>query len=152
MIEEVLEEAAEESLGVYEFWLADCYDNLSPEDHYTAYGSGTVPPIDLEWRSPFLGKTLEDASEFVRGAPRNGVLNLEHLVVLNKSLYSEKGWLTAYKFCRGGVPVPLPLIAKYATCMLSVYHYDMWKHYVEDYYRDGRPANDWGRNFNHIPM
>jgi len=147
----VLQRAADELPDVYELWLADSYDNLSPEDPRRA-PDGTKPPIDPLWRSPFAGKTPEDAAEFVRRAPRDQGLNLEHFVVLDKSLYIEKGWVTAYKFCRGGVLAPLPLVAKYATMMLSVYHYDMWKHYVEDYYRDGWPGGNRDRSFDHVAM
>ena len=137
MIEEVIQQAAHKTSGDYLLWLADSYDNLPVEDGVRA-PMGTVPPINPEWRSPFT--TIERAAEFIKGAPRDRGLDLQHFVVLDKDLYLEKEWLIAYKFGRGGVPVPLPVVAKAITFMLGGYDRNMWKHYVEDYYRDGRPG------------
>lgn len=124
MIEDVIEQAAHETSGAYLLWLADSYDNLPVEDGVRA-SIGTVPPIDPLWRLSFF--TVEEAADFVKAAPRDRGLDLQHFVVLDKNLYLDKGWLTAYKFGRGGVPVPLPVVAKAITFMLSGYDRHRWE-------------------------
>lgn len=68
MINEVLQKNADETYQCYFLWMADKYQNLPAiTDRRTM---ATRPPIDSEWASPFLGKTLEEAAEFVKNGPK----------------------------------------------------------------------------------
>ena len=53
---------------------------------------GTTAPIDRTWHSPFAGKTVEDAANFVRGAPKPPKpLCKLFFAVLQKQYYEESG-------------------------------------------------------------
>ncbi|KAF2170362.1 hypothetical protein M409DRAFT_19182 [Zasmidium cellare ATCC 36951] len=68
IIDEVLTKNADALHQCFFLWLADSYQNLPAitEERTMA----TKPPIDPGWTSPFLGKTLEEAAEFVKNAPK----------------------------------------------------------------------------------
>lgn len=74
---------------MYTYWLVSSYENL-PQDG----DEGTECPIDPTWRSPFIGKTIEDLVEFSSKAPADRGLNKIHFMVLDKKQYNEKGWVT----------------------------------------------------------
>jgi hypothetical protein len=49
--------------------LADTYDTLP--DYARGFSpGGTTAPIDANWRSPFIGKTVPDVVKFIRDTPR----------------------------------------------------------------------------------
>lgn len=62
-ISEILR-ANEEKAGKY-LWLADTYDTI-PDYSPTELGlQGTLGPIDSNWRSPFVGFSVEAAAAFI---------------------------------------------------------------------------------------
>ncbi|KJX92720.1 hypothetical protein TI39_contig5830g00006 [Zymoseptoria brevis] len=77
------------------FWLADDYNNLAD---YPDIGlderieHGTHLPLDEGWRSPFVGKTLEDAAGYLRSVPKpRKPLCKTWFAVLDAKLYREGG-------------------------------------------------------------
>jgi len=51
-----------------DIWLADTYNSLP--DYTGLAVDGTKEPIDTNWSSPFIGKTVRDAVDFIRNAPK----------------------------------------------------------------------------------
>lgn len=49
--------------------MADAYSNL-PNYRPNYKIDGTASPISKDWRSPFVGKSIEDAANFIRNAPK----------------------------------------------------------------------------------
>ncbi|KAL1582970.1 hypothetical protein WHR41_08246 [Cladosporium halotolerans] len=64
----LLRENAARIKGDLTLWLADNYDTLP--DYKRRSTLGTSFPIDTDWRSPFIGKTVPDAITFIRNAPK----------------------------------------------------------------------------------
>lgn len=54
--------------GGYTIWSADDYGILP--DYHGEAEEGTRDPIDPNWRSPFIGKTIPDANDFMKSAPK----------------------------------------------------------------------------------
>ena len=70
-------------------WLADTYEGL-PDFQVGARPESTSPPIDSDWKSPFIGKSIEDAANFVRNTPKPPKpLNRTWFAVLQKELFKE---------------------------------------------------------------
>ena len=83
-----------EDLGI---WLADAYENL-PDVRPTHRLEGTSCPIDSSWRSPFAGKSIEDAANFVRNAPKPPKpLNKTWFAVMQKDRFEKSGELLVCK-------------------------------------------------------
>jgi hypothetical protein len=52
--------------------------------------NGTKAPIDPNWRSPFIGKTVRDAVDFMRNAPKPPKpLNKRFCAVVTKDLFRQ---------------------------------------------------------------
>lgn len=67
----------------------DAYDDL-PD--YTGGGLCGHIGIDSNWRSPFIGKTIEEAAEFIANAPMpSKALNRNFFAVFDKAQYDATG-------------------------------------------------------------
>lgn len=64
----LLRENAERIKGDLTLWLADSYDSLP--DYRGRSTLGTSFPVDADWHSPFIGKTVPDAITFIKNAPK----------------------------------------------------------------------------------
>ncbi|KAG9614766.1 hypothetical protein KCU86_g258, partial [Aureobasidium melanogenum] len=93
MINGLLEQVNKES-QIYNIWLAETAipDGLTEED-----GEATVPPIDGNWQSAFVGDTVEQAFEFLTKIPLEKSLNRTYIIVLDKNLYEQKNWVVLYR-------------------------------------------------------
>jgi hypothetical protein len=81
---------------MYFYWLADGYSTLPLQEKEDGEAEGTVPPLPHNWRSPFLGSTVEAAFEYVKNAPGR-LLNRKHIVVLDRKLFEERQMLRVYR-------------------------------------------------------
>lgn len=64
----ILDNNAKHISDEYVLWLADSYDTLP--DYRGRWTGGTETPIDPNWRSPFIGKTIPDVVAFMRATPK----------------------------------------------------------------------------------
>ncbi|KAH0037938.1 hypothetical protein KCU78_g1578, partial [Aureobasidium melanogenum] len=98
MINGLLEQVNKES-QIYNIWLAETAipDGLTEED-----GEATVPPIDGNWQSAFVGDTVEQAFEFLTKIPLEKSLNRTYIIVLDKNLYEQKNWVVLYRIDEEG--------------------------------------------------
>jgi hypothetical protein len=77
--------------------LADSYDTL-PDYRPNHEIRGNRSPVDSNWQSPFVGKTIAEAANFVRNAPKPPKpLCTELFAVLQKDRFQRNGKLL---FCR----------------------------------------------------
>lgn len=78
-------------------WLADSYSTLPDYlPNHKIYG--TEDPIDDNWRSPFAGKSIEDAANFVRNAPKPPKpLCKQFFAVLQKDRFEQNGTILICK-------------------------------------------------------
>lgn len=132
-IEEIIKNAAERC-EMYCYWLADTYESL-PERKYedTVPDGGTVPPIDSTWRSPFIGKTMQQCADFVKNAPSDRGLCKLHFVILDKEQYERDGWVTCGKIMDNGEISAIPGDATLSTEFLYGYDDGMWDSYIQDW-------------------
>lgn len=140
MIEEIIKNAAENS-RMHNYWLADTYASF-PErkDSGRVPEVGTVPPIDLTWRSPFIGKSMQECADFAVNAPRDRGLCRMHFVVLDKQQYEKKEWVTCCKIMADGKFSAIPGDAALSTMFLFGYDFDMWDNYIEDWEEMRKPC------------
>jgi hypothetical protein len=64
MINEVLQKAHDGD-ETHDLWLAHSYDSIVDIAN-SLQSSGTRPPVDEQWRSPFIGKSIKNAAGFVK--------------------------------------------------------------------------------------
>jgi hypothetical protein len=86
-------------------WLADTYENL-PDVRPTYRLQGISWPISSSWRSPFIGKSIEDAVNFIRNAPKPPKpLNKTWFAVMQRERFENSGELLVCKILPvGGEP------------------------------------------------
>lgn len=68
--------------------LADSYDNIPDREYRTAW-QGTSPNVDASWKTPFNGKTVQDAVAWMRGIPKPKPVNRKYCAVLTKDSYEN---------------------------------------------------------------
>ncbi|EME80968.1 uncharacterized protein MYCFIDRAFT_197825 [Pseudocercospora fijiensis CIRAD86] len=120
MIEEVL--AKNEDDEDYYLWLADSYDKLPDIDDDTRT-TATEPPLDPAWRSPFIGKSMEDAAAFVENAPKP--LCRLFFAVLEKDRYEKDDKITICKIVNGEVQA-IPCTTEDVANYLLGHDRDTW--------------------------
>ncbi|KXS95496.1 hypothetical protein AC578_8802 [Pseudocercospora eumusae] len=121
MVEEVI--AKNEDDEDYYLWLADSYDKL-PEIDEEQRTVGTVPPVDASWQSPFIGKTIQEAAEFVQNAPKP--LCKVFFAVLEKGRYEKDNKVTICKIVHGEVQA-IPCTTEDVTNHLLGHDRDTWE-------------------------
>lgn len=70
-------------------WLADTYDNLpnNTDEALSGYGS-----VEADWRSSFIGQTVEDAIAWIRAIPKPGkVTTRTFCAVIKRELFEKSG-------------------------------------------------------------
>ncbi|CAG8952868.1 hypothetical protein HYFRA_00007582 [Hymenoscyphus fraxineus] len=77
------------SLGSWNLWLATSYTN-APRKQGDQYTDGTKPPVPKDWNSPFLGKSIPDAVEFMEGLPDESTVDWHHFVIVGED-YLKSG-------------------------------------------------------------
>lgn len=139
-IEDILEQNGQ-CLGCYDIWLPGDYSTLplpAPYDH-----QDTCPPVPPNYRSPFIGATIEQAFDHVLYAPE-GRVNKKHIIVLEKKLFEEKQWVRIYRKesndpefvvrnLQPGNITDLPGNAYNVSELLGGYDRDNWDQYIEDW-------------------
>jgi hypothetical protein len=85
-------------------WLADTYESLpdyKPTDRQS--GTASLYPIDASWKSPFIGKSLEYAANFIRNTPKPPKpLCKTFFAVMQKELYEKSGKVLVCKILPKG--------------------------------------------------
>ncbi|KAF2124608.1 hypothetical protein P153DRAFT_390646 [Dothidotthia symphoricarpi CBS 119687] len=133
-INRVIQEAYDGStVNAYMFWLADDAANAPLRNKYgenTRDDTGTVPPIDEHWRSPFIGKTALDAVSFLKSLPDDRSIDWHYFAVLGSD-YKGRGMVTIYRI--GDVNLigeeleSLPCSVAGSTLFLSAMEPDYWE-------------------------
>jgi hypothetical protein len=67
-INTLLDENAKHIDGDYTLWLAGDYNNLS--NYVNESMPATITPVDPDWRSPFVGKTVPDVVAYMKATPK----------------------------------------------------------------------------------
>lgn len=88
----------------------------------------TRPPIDPQWSSPFLGKSIQDAADFVRNAPKP--LCRLYFAVLEKDRYLNHDEVRVCKIVGDQVQTFSYDADSVSTYFQAVYD-DMWDRDVE---------------------
>jgi hypothetical protein len=97
MINEVIRSNAEEEGEPY-LWLADTYDTLPDYDPDNPAADGTLGPVDSNWRSPFVGSSVEEVAAFIKVAPKPPKpLCKRFFAVLRKEQFEQNKQLLIYK-------------------------------------------------------
>lgn len=117
MIDNLLEQV-NAKLRIDNVWLADTTipDGLTEED-----GEATIPPIDASWQSSFVGKSVEEAFEFLATIPLDKSLNRTYIIVLDRKLYEQKKWGLLYRIDEEGEITCVPCAAH--MCMVYIDSY-----------------------------
>lgn len=96
IINEILDDNLEVASEAH-LWLADSYNSL-PDYRQNYEICGNKSPVNPDWQSPFIGKSIEEAANFVRNAPKPPKpLCKELFAVLQKDRFQRSGELL---FCR----------------------------------------------------
>lgn len=83
--------------------LADTYDNIPDYDGDGL--KGTAPSVDASWRSPFVGKTVQDAVDWMRSIPKPPKpINKTFCAAVKKDLYEERGKALICKWVEDAEP------------------------------------------------
>jgi hypothetical protein len=121
--------------NVYNLWVAGTtQEGLTDEDD-----DATIPPMDPTWLSPFVEKSVEHAFAYLATLPLNLSVNREYLVVLNKMLYQQKGWIIIYRIDEKGVITCIPCTAHMTPTYLNSYLWHRWPAYLEEWRKQGKP-------------
>lgn len=123
MINEVLKKVAEEEHD-HLLWLAN--DSLANLPTIEGGGTTTELPIPSSWRSPFSGKTVEAAFEYLASIPLaySGIRG--YIAVLDKCLYEQSGWLVLYKIDECGEIISVPCTVGVAMVQIGLCDRDVW--------------------------
>jgi hypothetical protein len=79
-------------------WLADTYDTIPDYDPEEPGPKGIPYPIDSEWRSPFVGSSVEEVAAFIRASPRPPKpLSNRYFAVLRKEQYEQHKQVLIYR-------------------------------------------------------
>jgi hypothetical protein len=128
----VIQEAHDKS-GEYMFWLADDWSNAPrtiQEKDFTRVEAGTKSPIGEDWKSPFKGKTVQDAIAFLKSAPEEVCVDLYHFAVLGED-FVRRAFVTIYRigdeYLRGDEVDSVPCSVAMSTIFLSSMEPHMWE-------------------------
>jgi hypothetical protein len=134
---------SQEDYGNERLWLADDYNNLPdfyhrvPEQPITP-NPHTKLPLDPNWRSPFRGKTVEDAAEFLRSVPKpRKPLCKTYFAVLDMTLYWEQGYVLVCKILEGGQVQSIACAASCVGIFFGGFDRITWDESLTDWEEDG---------------
>ncbi|KAK5166542.1 uncharacterized protein LTR77_008085 [Saxophila tyrrhenica] len=138
MVNEVLQGNHDQASTNY-MWLADSYDNLVDIDQSNKDGNKR-PQVDEQWHSPFIGKSVQDAAEFIKNCPKPPkALNKVHFAVLDRAMYESHGWLPVYRYEDGELQT-MPCDADMVSTFFIAYDRDTWEESLRIWKEDGIPA------------
>jgi hypothetical protein len=90
-IQQTINELITASIGPYAptLWLAtDSYDD-APQKQYD-YGNGTIPPIPEEFKSPWIGRRIDDLVKWLKVKPEDADVNDRHVrKTVKRAVYSN---------------------------------------------------------------
>ena len=116
-------------IGRSEIWLAgdEDYEAL-PDFNGPYFIEGTRPTVEASWRSPFIGKSLAEAVEWVRGIPRPPKpICKTFFAVLQKDLYEQRGQVLVCKIKKTkSEPQTIPYDANHIAGFHAAYYRDNW--------------------------
>lgn len=92
-----------------------------------------------DWRSPFAGKTVQDAFEFLSSIPLTKKLMRGYILVLDKHLYNEKDWLVVYHIDVNGDITSIPCETSISLAAASQSYEHKWNLALEDWRGNGQP-------------
>lgn len=96
-INEALRLSTEEEGEPY-LWLADTYDTIPDYNPESPGSQGTLGPIGSDWRSPFVGSSVEEVAAFIQVAPKPPKpLCKRFFAVLRKEQFVQSKQLLIYK-------------------------------------------------------
>lgn len=102
------------------------HDGKNPE--------GTYPPVDDTWWSPFIGKSLQEITAWIREIPKPPTtVNKAFSAVLQKELYDQKSQALMCKIIGDGEEVQtFPVEASAVGAFQFVFRREEWDEYYED--------------------
>ena len=137
IINEVLSRNETEAEVRY-LWLADDYNNIP--DLTGLFVEGTEVPIEENWRSPFIGATLDDVAEYLRGVPKPPKsLCKTYFVVLDLQLYEQRDLLMIYNI-EDGILEGLACSANWVGCWLTGHDRDTWEERYKSWMEGDQPT------------
>lgn len=97
---------------------------------------GTEPPIDPSWKSPFVGKSLEEVTAWVRGIPKPPKAACKaFFAVVQKGLYEKTGEILMCKILKSDDETEtIRIKASKANVWFTVRYRDHWKEDLNDEY------------------
>jgi hypothetical protein len=101
---------------------------------------GTIAPIDESWQSPFGGKSVEDAFEYLATVSLELSLNRTYIMVLNKALYEQEDWLVIYCIDEDGEITSIPCDTQMCMVHIDSYSWHHWPQYLEEWREEGKPV------------
>ncbi|EON67541.1 hypothetical protein W97_06909 [Coniosporium apollinis CBS 100218] len=141
-IDSILREARSRPYEPWCYWLADQYETAPPDTDEGGI-DGTKAPIDKDWKSPFIGRTLRECADFLRKAPSSAWLDRNFFAVVEEHTL-DKGVIT---LCRignwvgeGDEITSLPARLRESGDLLGGMDPDSWDEWLEDTKRTGKPA------------
>lgn len=122
---------------VYHLWLADNSLGSFPDDFDVA----TVPSVSPAWRSPSVGKTIEEAFEFLSTLPNDAevTMNRTYIVALDKHLYNTRNWVIVCKIDEEGTITTAPCVAQNPILHIDSLSWHLWPQYLERWRKEGKP-------------
>jgi hypothetical protein len=111
-------------------WLAGDTDyETLPDFNGPYYIEGTKPTVEATWRSPFVGKSLAEAVEWVRDIPKppKPVCKV-FFAVLQKDRFEQNGEVLICKIKKDkSKPQTLPCDANHIAAFQAAYYRDNWR-------------------------
>lgn len=116
-------------------WLADTYDSLPDYDPADPSAQGTDSSVDKDWRSPFIGSSVEEVAAFIQAAPKPPKpLYKQFFAVLQKEMYEQSKQVLIYRASRKesdntiesnleSVPCPVHLVGVFFN-LYDQYHWN----------------------------
>jgi hypothetical protein len=128
-------------------WLADTHDTLPDYDPANP-AEGNRGAVDSDWRSPFIGSSVEEVAGFIQAVPKPPKpLCKRFFAVLQKHRYEDKKQVLIYTIPAdaagsqsGGKLESVPCPAHLVSLFFVSYMRDHWYRAVRDqavYYREG---------------
>jgi hypothetical protein len=84
---------------------------------------GTTAPIDSDWSSPFIGKTIPELAAIVQSVPQP--LNRKHFAVLDPAEYERNKQVMVYNIV-GQEPQGIPCTVEEVSMFMLGYDRGTW--------------------------
>ena len=131
----------EDDMECPSLWLADDYNNLPDYHPYLPSPEGTRRPLNPNWQSPFRGKTVAEAADFLRSVPKPPKpLCKTYFAVYNKALYREQDHIVVCRILEDGQVQSIPCRAACLSRYFALHDPDLdaWEQCLTSWEEDGR--------------